>query len=62
MFRLAAVLYILVATALSGAAVTTVLALRLMEPWHLAAAFAAGLALAAPLSWLLARRLAGLVR
>lgn len=57
MFRLAAVLYILVATAAAGAAVTAVLSMRLMEPWQIGAAFAAGCVLAVPVSYLLARRI-----
>ena len=57
MLRLSAVLYILVASALGGAAVTAVLAMRMMEPWQIAGAFAAGCVLALPISALLGRKI-----
>lgn len=57
MIRLAAVLYILVATVLSGGAVTAVLALRMLEPWQIGLAFVSGLVLAAPLALLLSRHM-----
>lgn len=57
MFRLAAVLYILVAAATAGAAVTAVLAMRLVEWWAIAGAFAAGCIIAAPVAVVLARRI-----
>lgn len=57
MLRLTAVLYILVASAMGGAAVTVVLALRMMEPWQIAGAFAAGCLLALPVSAILGRKI-----
>ncbi|MCL6706352.1 hypothetical protein M8R20_05020 [Pseudomonas sp. R2.Fl] len=57
MVRLAAVLYILAATVLAGAAVTAVLAMDMMEAWQIAAAFAAGCVLALPLAYILARKI-----
>ncbi|MBO3759259.1 hypothetical protein J5J10_11925 [Ciceribacter sp. L1K23] len=62
MFRLAAVLYILVATALAGASVTTVLSLRMMEPWQIAGAFAAGCVIALPIAWVLARKISATMK
>ncbi|WP_416799563.1 hypothetical protein [Ciceribacter azotifigens] len=57
MFRLSAVLYILVATAMAGAAVTAVLALGMMERWQIAAAFAAGVVLALPVAAVLGKKI-----
>lgn len=57
MLRLAAVLYILVASALGGAAVTAVLSMNMMQAWQIAAAFAAGCVLALPISYVLAKRI-----
>lgn len=57
MIRLAAVLFILVASVLGGAAVTAVLALRLLQPAQIAAAFAVGIIVAMPLALFLARRI-----
>ena len=57
MFRLAAMLYVLVATALGGAAVIAVLSLQMMERWQIAGAFAAGCVLALPASYLLAMKI-----
>ena len=57
MFRLAAVLYILVASAVGGAAVTAVLSMRLMEPWQIGGAFVAGCVAALPIAYVLARKI-----
>lgn len=57
MVRLAAVLYILAATVLAGAAVTAVLAMNLMQAWQIAAAFGAGCVLALPIAYILARKI-----
>lgn len=55
MVRLAAVLYILTATVFAGSAVIAVLTMRLLEPVQIAGAFGAGLVLAAPVAYLVAR-------
>ena len=57
MLRLTAVLYILVASALAGAAVIAVLSLDLRQGWQIAAAFAAGLVLSVPVSAVLAKKI-----
>ncbi|MCX8998536.1 hypothetical protein NOF55_15580 [Rhizobiaceae bacterium BDR2-2] len=57
MLRLAAVIYVLVATVLAGSAVTAMLALKLSEGWQIAAAFAVGLVVAAPVALLLGRKI-----
>ncbi|MDH4439692.1 MAG: hypothetical protein QE284_04840 [Rhizobium sp.] len=57
MLRLAAVLYILVASAVAGAAVIAVLTLDLRQGWHIAAAFGAGLVVSVPVTAVLARRI-----
>jgi uncharacterized membrane protein YhaH (DUF805 family) len=57
MLRLAAVLYILVASATGGAAVIAVLTLDMRQGWQIAAAFCAGLVVAVPIAALLARRI-----
>ncbi|MHA7970162.1 hypothetical protein [Rhizobium sp. CAU 1783] len=57
MLRLSAVLYILVATVLGGAAVTAVLSMRMMEPWQIAGAFAAGLLVALPIAAILGSKI-----
>ena len=57
MLRLTAVLYILVASALGGAAVIAVLSLDLRQGWQIAAAFGAGLVLALPVSAVLGKKI-----
>jgi hypothetical protein len=57
MFRLAAVLYILVATVLGGGAVIAVLTMEMMEAWQIAGAFAAGCLLAIPVAVVLAGKI-----
>lgn len=57
MFRLSAVLYILVATVLAGAAVTAVLSLGMMQRWQIAGAFAVGCVLALPVAAVLGKKI-----
>ncbi len=57
MLRLAAVLYILVASALGGAAVIAVLTLDLRQGWQIAAAFVAGLVISIPVAAVLGKRI-----
>lgn len=57
MFGLAAVLYVLVASAVGGGAVIAVLSMRLMEGWQIAGAFAAGCLVAIPIAYVLARKI-----
>ncbi|KQW31281.1 hypothetical protein ASE36_03170 [Rhizobium sp. Root274] len=57
MLRLAAVLYILVASAVAGAAVIAVLTLDMRQGWQIASAFGAGLVIALPIAAVLARRI-----
>ncbi|UJW76455.1 hypothetical protein [Rhizobium sp. SL42] len=57
MLGLTAVLYILVASALGGAAVITVLALDLVQGWHIAGAFLSGCLVALPVAILLGRKI-----
>jgi hypothetical protein len=57
MLRLAAVLYILVASALGGAAVITVLTLDMRQGWHIGGAFLGGCLVALPVALLLGRKI-----
>lgn len=57
MLRLAAVLYILVASAVGGASVIAVLSLDMREGWQIAAAFAAGLVISIPIAAVLGREI-----
>lgn len=57
MFRLSAVLYILVASAVAGAAVIAALTLDMREGWQIGAAFAAGLVVAIPIAAVLGRKI-----
>ncbi len=57
MFRLAAMLYTLIASALAGSAVIAVLSAGLVSVNAIVAAAAAGAVVAAPVSWLVAKRL-----
>ncbi|QLF69752.1 hypothetical protein FE840_009475 [Peteryoungia desertarenae] len=59
MLRLAAVLYILIASALGGAAVILVLSLNMMGGWQIAGAFLVGCLLSFPAAWFLARKIYG---
>jgi hypothetical protein len=62
MFRLIAVLYVLVATTLAGIGVTAVLALGMFTRTHIAGAALAGAVLALPVAWLAGKRLYRAVR
>jgi threonine/homoserine/homoserine lactone efflux protein len=57
MLRLAAVLYILVASAVAGAAVIAVLSLDMRQGWQIATAFGTGLVIALPIAAILARHI-----
>lgn len=57
MFRLIAVLYVLIATTLAGVAVTAVLALNMFDSAHIAGAAAVGALVALPVSWFVGKRL-----
>ena len=57
MFRLAAMLYSLIATALAGSAVIAVLSAGMVSVGAILVAAAAGALAALPASWLVARRL-----
>lgn len=57
MLRLAAVIYVLVATVLAGSAVTAVLAFGAREGWQIAAAFAVGLVAALPAALVFGKRI-----
>ncbi|NVO57189.1 hypothetical protein HW561_15450 [Rhodobacteraceae bacterium B1Z28] len=57
MFRLAAMLYSLIATALAGSAVVAVLAAGLVSVSAIVSAAAAGAVIGVPASWLVAKRL-----
>jgi len=57
MFRLAAVLYSLIATAMAGAAVIFVLSAGYVAAQAIVVAAGAGAVLAAPASWIVARKL-----
>lgn len=57
MFRLASILYSLVATAISGTAVIAVLTAGMVTVPAIVGAAALGAIVAAPVSWLIARRL-----
>ncbi|MBV2187576.1 MAG: hypothetical protein KUL88_23925 [Rhizobium sp.] len=57
MLRLSAVLYILVATVLAGGSVTAILAMKMMERWQIAGAFAAGCIVALPIAAILGRKI-----
>jgi hypothetical protein len=57
MFRLAAILYVLIATVLAGVAVTTLLTLKMMEPWQIAGGAVCGALVAIPVAWLISRQI-----
>ncbi|WP_209016281.1 hypothetical protein [Roseibium sp. RKSG952] len=57
MIRLAAILYSLISTALAGSAVIAVLSAGLVSTMAIVSAAAVGFVVAAPVSWLVARRL-----
>ncbi|MDA7965656.1 hypothetical protein [Ruegeria sp.] len=57
MLRLASILYSLIATAMAGTAVIAVLSAGMVSAMAILAAAGAGAVVAAPVSWLVARRL-----
>ncbi len=57
MIRLAATLYSLIATAIAGSAVIAVLAVGMVTWMAIVSAAVAGAVVAAPVSWLVAKRL-----
>ncbi len=57
MIRLAAMLYSLIATAIAGSAVIAVLAAGMVSSVAIISAASAGAVVAAPASWLVAKRL-----
>lgn len=57
MFRLAAILYVLIATALAGAAVVAVLSMSMMDARSIVVAAVAGAVVALPATWLITRRI-----
>ncbi|MCO6185666.1 hypothetical protein [Rhizobium sp. L1K21] len=57
MFRLAAVLWVLVSTALAGAIVTALLSLNMFEGTKIAGGALIGAIVALPIAWLLGKKL-----
>ncbi|MCV3764579.1 hypothetical protein [Rhizobium sp. TRM95796] len=57
MFRLVAMIYVLVATVMMGSAVTALLAARMSEGWQIGGAALAGAVLAIPVAWLVGRQI-----
>ena len=57
MFRLAAVLWVLVATVLAGSVVTALLTLNLMEPIQIAGGALVGALVAIPIAWIVGKRI-----
>ena len=62
MFRLAAMIYVLAATALSGSAVIAVLSMHMVSAWEIGSAFVAGALVALPVAWLIAKQIVANVR
>lgn len=62
MFRLAAVIYVLVAAAFAGAVVTALLSASVFDRMSLAGGAIAGALVAIPAAWLIAKQLYGLTR
>ena len=62
MFRLAAIVYVLCATVLAGAAVTAMLSSGMFDRTMLASAAIAGAVVALPVAWVVARQLLTLTR
>ena len=56
MLRLAAVMYVLVATVVGGSAVTAVMAMGMMKGWQIAAAFGVGLVVTLPIALILGKK------
>lgn len=57
MFRLVAILYVLIATVLAGAAVTVLLSMNMVHAAQIAAAAAAGAVVAVPVAWLVGKQM-----
>ncbi|MDH6267897.1 putative membrane-anchored protein [Rhizobium sp. SG_E_25_P2] len=57
MFRLVAMIYVLVATVMMGTAVTALLSVRMSEGWQIGGAALAGAVLAIPVAWLVGRQI-----
>ncbi len=55
MFRLAAILWVLIATVLAGSAVTALLTLNMMEPVQIAGGAIAGALVAIPVAWIVGK-------
>ncbi len=55
MFRLAAILWVLIATVLAGSAVTALLTLNMMEPVQIAGGAIAGALVAIPVAWIIGK-------
>lgn len=62
MFRLAAIVYVLCATVLCGAAVTALLASNVLDRMMLVSGALSGAVVAVPAAWLIARQLYTLTR
>lgn len=62
MFRLAAIMYVLVAAAFAGVAVTALLSTGIFDRALLAGGAVAGAVVAIPAAWLIARQLYALTR
>jgi hypothetical protein len=62
MFRLAAMIYVLAATALSGSAVIAVLTMRMVSAWEILAATVVGAIVALPVAWLIAKQILANIR
>ena len=62
MFRLAAIIYVLVASALAGILVTALLATQIYDGTKIASVAIAGAVLAVPAAWLIARQISATIR
>lgn len=62
MFRLAAIIYVLVSVALAGAFVTALLSANIFDRMSLAGAAVAGAVIAMPIAWLIAKQMLALTR
>jgi urea transporter len=62
MYRLIAVLYVLLGTTLAGIGVIIVLALNMVDAAHISLAALAGAVVAIPVSWVIGKRIFAAVR
>jgi hypothetical protein len=62
MFRLAAIIYVLVSAALAGAFVTALLSANILDRMSLAGAAVGGAVVAVPIAWLIARQMLAVIR